>query len=225
MQGLKDMHMLLREQRKSWERFYSHHGDPWRVYKDYSLEKYLEKNSLILDICSGTGKASYTLSEKGYKVILLDFSMNSLRRTSGKEYGKVLGNALKMPFREDSFDVLIASHALSHMLLNEREIALNEIIRVAKDGAILVFESFSTDDFRYGKGMEIEKSTYLRGNGIITHYFTEGELESMFKGFEILDRKVKIVNRKIFRSIYKMVALVFIVKINKNKKVFIPVNN
>ena len=214
------MPISLKNQRKSWEKFYSNHKDPWRVYKEYPIENYLSKGSLILDFCSGTGKSSFRLVEKGYNVILLDFSMNSLRRSSGKEYAKILGNALNLPFRDSIFDAIIASHAISHMLMDDRKKAIQEIFRVSKDNAIFVFEGFSTEDFRYGKGKEIEKNTFLRGHGIYTHYFTEDELNNFFINFEILDRKVKILNRKILGSLYKMVVLVYIMKINKNKKVF-----
>lgn len=208
------------DQRKSWEIFYRQHGDPWRVRKDYRLEKYIEKDAFILDLCSGTGKASRTLVENGYRVVLLDFSMNSLKKSQGGEYGRIMGDAKSIPFRNSTFDCIIASHALSHLSEEGRKKAMGEIYRVSKENAILVFEGFSTDDFRYGKGVPVENNTFLRGNGIYTHYFTEDEVESMLSGWSILEKGKRVVERKIFGSIYKMATLIYIAKINKNKKVF-----
>ncbi|HEU13125.1 MAG: class I SAM-dependent methyltransferase [Thermoplasmata archaeon] len=220
MQEHRDM-PTHHEHRRSWENFYREHKNPWRVNKYYGIEIYIDKGSLILDLCSGTGNASRPLVEKGYSVVLLDFSMNSLRRSGGGEYARVLGDATALPFRDSSFDAIIASHAISHLLEEERRKAVSEIYRVSKENAILVFEAFTTGDFRYGKGVEIERNTFLRGNGIYTHYFTEDELNSLFKEWHIFEKNIRHVERKIFGSIYKMETLVFIAKINKNKKVFI----
>ena len=46
---------------------------------------------------------------------------------------------------------------------------------------------FSIDDMRFGKGTEIEKNTFARGNGIYYHYFTNTELEMLFSGFKLVN--------------------------------------
>lgn len=224
MQERKGMH-TQDDQRKSWERFYSLHGDPWRVIKNYNIEELIEGDAFILDLCSGTGKASKPLIDRGFKVILLDFSMNSLRKSPQGTYERVLGDARNLPFKDSLFNVIIASHSLSHIKEKDRIKSSYEIYRVAKEDAILVFEAFTTGDFRYGKGIEIEKNSFLRGNGIYTHYFTKEEVEKLFPYTTIIEERKRHVNRKIFGSIYKMETLIFIAKINKNKKVFIHANH
>jgi hypothetical protein len=54
---------------------------------------------------------------------------------------------------------------------------------------------FSIKDFRYGKGKEIEENSFVRGNGIITHYFKDDEL--YFEDFEIIYMKHLIYHLKI----------------------------
>ena len=45
------------------------------------------------------------------------------------------------------------------------------------------FSGFLNRDFRYGQGNETEPGTFLRGNGIQTHYFTGQEVVDLFTGF------------------------------------------
>ncbi len=54
------------------------------------------------------------------------------------------------------------------------------MLRVLKPGGVLYFKDFSRNDFRYGKGTEVEPSSFLRGDGIITHYFESEDLVSLF---------------------------------------------
>lgn len=54
------------------------------------------------------------------------------------------------------------------------------MLRVLKPGGMFYFKDFSRNDFRFGKGVEVEPSSFLRGDGIITHYFEPEELASFF---------------------------------------------
>ncbi len=195
-------------QRKAWEREYRGNRILWRGEREWSnLVKYIDKSHLILDLGSGQGKSSKYLLERGYNVILLDFSMNALRSL---KFQRVLGNGLAIPFRDECFDAVFAIHVISHVI--ERERMVKEIERVTKKNGFIFVEVFSIEDFRYGKGDEVEKNTFLRGNGIITHYFSESELEDLLKNFQIVERKRFLVRRKIFNKIYNMVTLFFIGK-------------
>ena len=44
---------------------------------------------------------------------------------------------------------------------------------------------FSTRDFRYGRGEETETGTFTRKNGIVTHYFTNEEVLTLFSGLAV----------------------------------------
>ena len=61
----------------------------------------------ILDIAAGTGSSSRPLVDKGAEVIALDFSEGMLAqgRKQHKDIKFVQGNALKLPFNENTFDV------------------------------------------------------------------------------------------------------------------------
>ncbi len=208
MKGQNYIPMRYENQRKAWEKEYRGNRVLWRGEKDWSeMMKYFEKSFLILDLGSGQGKSSKYLIERGYNVIMMDFSMNALRNL---KFQRVLGNALSMPFKDESFDAVLAIHVISHVF--DRKRIMNEIERVTKKNGYIFVEVFSVEDFRYGKGIEVERNTFLRGNGIITHYFYENEMEDFLWNFKIIERKKYLIKRKIFNKIYNMVTLFFIGK-------------
>jgi len=45
---------------------------------------------------------------------------------------------------------------------------------------MLYLEVFGRGDLRYGEGVQTEPSSFIRGNGILTHYFAEDELLQLF---------------------------------------------
>ena len=80
------------------------------------------------------------------KHIFLDISkyfLNGQEITRGTAF---LGKAEKLPFKDNSFDVVVANDVLVHMRLQDRIVALKEMARVSK-GRIIIFEHESiTED-------------------------------------------------------------------------------
>jgi SAM-dependent methyltransferase len=60
-----------------------------------------------------------------------------------------------------------------------------EIAHVLRPGGRFCFSEFSHRDFRFGSGREIEPRTFMRGTGVRTHYFDEGEVRDLFPSFEV----------------------------------------
>ena len=58
--------------------------------------------------------------------------------------------------------------------------------RVLRTGGRLFLRVFSSRDFRAGTGLLAEPDTYLRGDGILTHYFTSEEVRTLFPGLSLV---------------------------------------
>jgi len=97
----------------------------------------------ILDIAAGTGSSSRPLVDKGAEVTALDFSQGMIEqgRKQNKNINFVQGNALKLPFEDNSFEVTTISFGLRNT--SNTEIALKEALRVTKDGGRIVVSEFS----------------------------------------------------------------------------------
>jgi hypothetical protein len=72
------------------------------------------------------------------------------------------------------------------MLSEDRTTVARELVRVLTRGGHILVEVFGTEDIRCGDGQEVEKGTYLRGTGILTHYFGENEVAFLFPGLVMI---------------------------------------
>ena len=99
----------------------------------------------ILDVGCGGGFLSNYLASKGWNVIGLDLSKESLEvaktydETKSAQY--ILGDAYKLPFSDNSFDVVTCMDFLEHV--SEPLTVLNQIQRVLKPNGLFFFHTFN----------------------------------------------------------------------------------
>lgn len=166
---------------RAWERDYLQRGRLWGGAA--SGLPSLSPGSLVLELGCGNGKSCISLSRQDVSVIGLDISPSAValcRRASGKEIPLFVADARLLPFRDRSFDAVCAFHLVGHLREDGRRTVADEIVRVLRPGGKLYFRDFSVRDMRYGKGAEVEAGTFFRGDGIITHYFSESEVVTLF---------------------------------------------
>ena len=177
---------------EAWDRLYRDGGRPWKGVP----EEKVEVDGTVLELGVGNGK-NLTALCSGDRVIGLDLSRQALLSCRAwHPIPLVLGDTTSLPFRDRCFDLVSASHLLGHLLRVERERAAREMIRVlAEDGRIFL-GVFGERDMRCGKGREVEERTYQRGNGIVCHYFLEGEAESLFGGLRVDRSWVREVRKR-----------------------------
>lgn len=177
------------------------------------LKKHLPKKGLILDAGAGPGRYTIDLAKKGYDVVLLDFSKGNVELAKAKV--KVAKQEKKVKdfiqgtitnlskFKDNSFDAVIClGGPLSHVKKNERQMAINELIRVAKKNApifVSVMGKYAIllnaikkwpnevkDSINF-KRLLIDGDDYNWGsiknsgkNISFCHFFTVAELEKLF---------------------------------------------
>ncbi|MFQ5831621.1 MAG: ubiquinone/menaquinone biosynthesis methyltransferase [Candidatus Thorarchaeota archaeon] len=100
-----------------------------------------------LEVCSGTGETSIYLSRmagENTKVVAADFSVPMLRTAIGKPEAQrlslALADALKLPFPDESFDLVVISFATRNINLNLEKLteAFSEFRRVLKSGGMFI---------------------------------------------------------------------------------------
>jgi SAM-dependent methyltransferase len=111
------------------------------------LEKYLPKKGRILDAGGGPGRYTLELAKRGYEVVLLDmtranleFARRQIKRGKVQDkVGQVIEGSIVdlSQFADNTFDAVVClGGPLSHVLDQlDREMAIKELIRVAKQGA------------------------------------------------------------------------------------------
>lgn len=108
------------------------------------------KHDRILDIGSGTGHLIHGLSAVSKGCVALDIEPESLGHIYSKNPNIVCISSdvhYGLPFKKDSFDVVIASELLEH--LNEPRRFYEEVRRVLKRNGILILTTPNSDNLTY----------------------------------------------------------------------------
>jgi ubiquinone/menaquinone biosynthesis C-methylase UbiE len=124
-----------------------HQGDETRKFLVDSARLDDTNQARILDICCGTGSVILSFAEKHSAALSIgyDFSLGMLHKAKQKDVTNkiilVQGDAAKLSFIDDCFDIVYCSHALYELQGRARTDALWEMKRVVKpDGKILIME-------------------------------------------------------------------------------------
>lgn len=167
----------------AWDRDYALRGRVWGgAVRDMPI---LPEASRILEMGCGDGKTLSAMSSSWQKVAL-DVSPQALilARRQVPDASCILADASCMPIRSESFHAVFAFHVTGHLLAAERASLAGEAARVLLPGGRLFFRDFAEGDLRAGQGETVESGTFLRKNGIITHFFREDEVAELFIGLK-----------------------------------------
>jgi SAM-dependent methyltransferase len=145
----------------------------------------LPRSSRVLELGCGDGKTISSLVKEGCSVTAVDISSHAAALcrdtcTATDRARILIADVRKTPFRNGSFDVVNASHVTGHLSSDGRRQLAGEVLRLLAPGGKLYFRDFSVEDFRFGRGEQAEDGTFVRKNGISTHYFTGDEVRALF---------------------------------------------
>lgn len=90
-----------------------------------------DKNIKILEIGGGDGFLAKKIHDKGYKITSIDQISKE-----PQYFPVVIGNALKMDFKSEEFDMIFSSHVIAH--IEDRELFFSECKRVLKKNGLMI---------------------------------------------------------------------------------------
>ncbi len=94
-------------------------------------------NARVLDVGCGTGPFSLAAQHRGASVTSLDIGLELLRVARSKGVARALaGDAMSLPFANDTFDVILSSECIEHT--HDPERAVREMVRVLRVNGTLV---------------------------------------------------------------------------------------
>ncbi|PKL60820.1 MAG: hypothetical protein CVV33_00725 [Methanomicrobiales archaeon HGW-Methanomicrobiales-4] len=196
-------------QREAWEVRYQIKGRQWgNAPSEFST---IVNTGIALELGVGDGKNLRARRNEGILTIGIDFSLAALQLCCSdptlSETPLVLGDVCYLPMRDATIYQIFAHHILGHIPIRFCEKVGDELLRVLIPGGIAAVTVFATGDMRDKIGKEVEPSTFLRGDGIITRYFNYEDIIILFRKFTILDIKreewplrIRGINKK--RSVF-----------------------
>jgi ubiquinone/menaquinone biosynthesis C-methylase UbiE len=128
----EDMERSLRDLRR-FNRFYGGSG----VYRRL-LRKMAKHDPIsILDVATGTADLLEESAGTPLRVGV-DFKIDHLLyMRDGSPVRRVVGDALQLPFRSNSFEIVTSAHFFHHLTPDQNEEMLQEALRVARRGVIV----------------------------------------------------------------------------------------
>ncbi|HVN89880.1 MAG TPA: class I SAM-dependent methyltransferase [Candidatus Binataceae bacterium] len=103
-------------------------------------QRYTDEFASVLDVGCGANLAyDLPLVAAGKRVVGVDFALNFLRLAPADRHGVDLAqaDALRLPFRGNSFDAVICSETVEHV--DDDRGAISEIARILKPAGLLFF--------------------------------------------------------------------------------------
>ena len=160
---------------------------------------------MVMEAGCGNGKFLKELLKDDIIITAFDFSEKAVDTCKNNLSGNntraktvlLTADCRELPFRNSVFDAAFYRHVTGHLGGGDRNKSAREAIRVLNEGGFLYFTGFSVMDLRAGKGTETEQSSFIRGNGIMTHYFTEEEVRQLFSGLHEISVKTVTWNMRI----------------------------
>ena len=171
-------------ERRHWDDFWKRDRDLDEIYdNDGRIPEELLKridvsNTVVMEVGAATARDSVTLAEHGACAIALDYSDEALRlareaaQRAGVQLHLVCGDALSLPFRDNSIDVVFHQGVLEHF--RDPLPLLRENTRVVKaDGKVLVDVPQTVHVYTLIKKVLIAMNAWFAG---WETQFTPGEL-------------------------------------------------
>lgn len=171
------------------------------------IQEHVKENDLLLDAGCGNGRQFIHPNTIG-----VDFSENLLLDALDKpNLSLVKANVIALPFRSNTFDVVLSIAVIHHLSTPERRTnAINEIKRVLKDNGTCLLYMWHKDASNKAKFAKLQDTEYLvswKGEIDLLRYYCLFDEEMLRKLIEESGMKILEINRE-QESIYAVIQKV-----------------
>lgn len=191
--------LISKEYTPGMKEFYTETDADRYKYDSYIpalIDSFAEKGKLILEVGCGMGTDSRSISRRGADVVSLDLSFDNVSfalkgmQLFGLKGRGVNADAEKLPFKDDSFDVVYSFGVLHHTPDTQK--AIDEVLRVMKPGGKCVI-------MLYHKGYAYYILWLLHGYKRIFGIYSQDKLTSQYDNTPLS----RLYSKKEIRSVFR----------------------
>lgn len=138
---------------------------------------------------AGYGRNAALLTQAGFTVTGVEISGEAIRLAEQTAPGitYLYGSFLEVPQEPGSFDAVYCFNILHLFLKADRQRFMQRCRDCLRAGGLVFAAVFSDEEPSYGRGPRLEENTFESKAGRPVHYFSAADLDSHFKGFDILE--------------------------------------
>lgn len=180
---------------------------PWIIEE---IERQAGKGAKILDVGCGAGFLSNELGGKNFDVTGIDISKDSLHIAQSYDTSKKVkylhGNAYSLPFRDGSFDAVVAMDILEHV--EDPAKLIEEASRVLRQGGLFFFHTFNQNFLSYLiiiKGVEWCIKNAPMNMHVYDLFIPPKTLVNLCEEADLSVQKMKGLRPKMTKSFWKMI--------------------
>ncbi len=196
------------KQEEHWDNHY-HKKDNVILNYDGWLDKYIDifpESANIIDLGCGSGSDTNFLLKKGFSVYSVDFSTEALKimkKLVPQARALKVDITDKLPFEDNEFDIVIADLSLHYFEWSITKQIVMEISRILKSGGIIISRFNSDKDYGFGANIgEILEPGLRLVNGRTKRFFSEKNIDELFKYWEIICKCENITERYLKTKAY-----------------------
>lgn len=187
----------------AWHKFYSHHNDKFFKDRNWLFTEFPElakENSKILEIGCGVGNTVIPVLEKNdssfvygcdYAESAIEILKNHerLNQESFQTRSKVFVQDVRQEIDseiipDESLDIIVSIFCLSALHPESMQSCIDNLLKKLKPGGLFLFRDYGRYDMaqlRFKDKSCVGKNLYKRGDGTLSYFFTEEDVETLFE--------------------------------------------